>query len=284
MRLRWFAACVIIGLSAHLLAQSPGDLPTFEIVSIKPSGPTQGRGVSTASSSPETYARRNTFLRQLITDAYNLQPLQVVGIPPALGANVRFDVVAKSSFIPTAEQRTQMVQRLLADRFALRAHRETRALQVYVLRLGKDFGRSAGGFRKTNVNCAAIKAQRANPDGNATPPINAQGRPACSGFWSGAATTASSVDWVCNGVTLNELANLLAGYVGRIVVDETSLPGDFDGTLIFDPSSGRAPGSATPGTAPSIFTALSDAGLKLESTTAPVDVLVVDHIERPTVD
>lgn len=253
----------------------------FDVVSIKPAVPGPRGGA--ASSSPDTYTRRTTNISQVVIDAYDVVPRQIVGMPAPL-ANARFDVTAKAAFVPSVEQRRVMLQRLLAERFAFQAHREKRELEVYALRLGKNFDPASKGFRKTDVDFAAVRAERAKPAGNANGSLNALGRPVCSGFWSAANPPPGGVHIQGNGVTIHELANLLTGYAGRMIVDETGLTGDFDADLTFDVNSGRTTSAPVGNPAPSVFTAVADVGLKLDATSAPVEVLVIDHIERPTED
>lgn len=76
----------------------------------------------------------------------------------------------------------------------------------------------------------------------------------------------------------------MSGNLDRMVVNETALTGTFDVDLAFDPGSGGAASFSGQSPAASVFTAVSDLGLKLETASAPVDILVIDHVERPTED
>jgi uncharacterized protein (TIGR03435 family) len=271
-------------LIPQLTAQAPlsGPVgPALEVASIKPAA--SGARAVVPRDSPDTYSRRNTFVRALVQDAFNVLPFQIFGIPPALDASARFDVTAKASFQPTSEQRRQMLQRLLADRFALQSHHETREMQVYALRLGKDFGQPGKQFKRTSANCEEVRAARTQPADTPAPQVPPDPL-LCSGRFLSAPSTVPNVHLIGRGITVNDFVPILAGFVGRVVIDETALLGDFDVDVSFDATSGRAIASTAPTTGPSIFTAMSDLGLKVDAITAPVAVIVIDHVEQPTED
>lgn len=199
----------------------------FEAASIKPSGANSGAGA--VPNSPDRYTRANASFRDLVQDAFNVQRPQVVDIPSALAATSRFDVIAKAPVVPSPEQRRQMLQQLLADRFALRAHHETRSLPVYALRLGKDYGQPGKAFSRTKVNCDDLKAERSKPGESPAPAIDAQGRPICATLMRAMPSPAGiTVRFIGNGVTPGEFTAVLSMYLDRLVVDETALTGDFD--------------------------------------------------------
>ncbi len=166
------------------------------------------------------------------------------------------------------------LQALLDDRFQLKLHKETRELPIYVLSVAK------GGIKLRSV-------QPPTPRLPGQMPVN--GRPLSGGIGIGPSNLVGSA------ITMTQFIAALAGLVGRQIVDDTSFAGYFDVTLSFAPES--APGnplgpglaSVTPGATtidaegPSFFTAIQEQlGLKLDSSKGPVEVLVIDRVEKPT--
>lgn len=167
-----------------------------------------------------------------------------------------------------------MIRSLLAERFHLVVHRETRPLPVYALQQVRADGRLGPQLHLSSADCVAIAASR-----QATP--SADARPQCG-------VRANGGHMVAGGLPLAQLATLLSTLVDRVVVDRTGLTGTFDFELNWTPD--RAPqrpdasASSSPDN-PSIFTALREQlGLKLESSKAATDVFVIDHVEQPTRD
>jgi uncharacterized protein (TIGR03435 family) len=193
---------------------------------------------------------RNRTLGDIILNAYRLQRYQLAGGPDWINTT-RFDIVAKEPDGVPGNPR--MMQALLADRFKLRLHSETRQIPVFalvVLRTDRRLG---------------PQLQETGPDsprsGNAV-----RGRIRFRAY--------SSAD----------LANNLTNWAGRQVVDRTGLTGRrYDGELSWTPDD--APAGVADPNAPSLVTAVEEQlGLKLQPTTGPVDVLVIDSVERPTPD
>jgi len=271
-------------LLGHLAAQTPvGSDVAFEAVSIKVR---TGDGPGPVEA-PDRYAQSNATFRNLVLDAFHLQPFQVIDIPQALLAPLRFDVAAKAAFVPTKQQMEAMLQRMLAERFALAAHREKRDQSVYRLRMDRSDRRFGKQLAKTAVDCDEVKAQSFAPG---APPLSLRpdGSPICAVRMVAMPSAAGmTLRYRASGVTAGDLADWLTGYVRRMVIDETGITGQLDVDLSFDPTIALnpSPDAQTQTAAPSVFTALTEQlGLKLESATAPVDVLVIDHAERPTPD
>jgi len=160
-----------------------------------------------------------------------------------------------------------MAQALMADRFKLTGHNEPRDLAAYELRMDRNDGRPGPQLKKADTVCT---------------PQRGGGAP-CGGF-----KTIAPGHTVAHGVTMSLLAQVLQMPVGRSVLDRTGLQGTYDLELQYTPDrlQVRGPeGPATDASGVSVFTALREQlGLKLESTKAPVDVLVIDRAERPTPD
>jgi uncharacterized protein (TIGR03435 family) len=259
----------------------------YEIVSVKPSKPGTTGGYT--MNTPDGYTAKGTLMIILIHYAFGiLNDEQLSGVPGWVSSG-RFEVDAKmDGSVAEALQkmspddrklaRQQMLQALLADRFKLVVHRETRELSVYALVIGKN----------------GSKLKEANPDDNSPDRTKgADGRAVTDmvrmGISGGAMTMTGQA------VSMPTLVRLLSQRVGRIVVDKTGLTGNFDFYMQFTPEEGGllaapgdAPGGASPlpssdPAAPSIFTAVQEGlGLKLEAGKAPIEVIVIDHIERPS--
>ena len=272
-------ALLIPALGAN--AQNVGDAQTFEVVSIKVRTEAGG-GPNT--SSPDRYNRMNVSLRGLVQDAYGLQPYEVAGGPEWVTGSVRFDVMAKASSVPSREQMRLMVQHMLRERFALRTHKETRQMPIYVLRVARADARLGEKLTKTTVDCAAIAAERIRKGETAKPErLRAGERPVCrESQIAGPRPGGVTLHYQGSGIDSGEFARWLSPYLGRTVIDRTGLTGDFDIDLAF--SLGGNPGAAVDETV-SIFAALQEQlGLKVDADRGPVEVLIIDSAEMPTPD
>lgn len=291
--LRVLAAMTVVGalIATQLRVQtatpqSPSPTTTrteFEVASIKPDksgGPFQGLKVEPGGR----VTAHNVSVRYLVSSAYRLTPAQIrmISGAPAWIDSERFDLEAKAEGNFSEDQLVLMAQSLLADRFKLKAHTETKQLPVYALVLA-----SAG---KTGPHLAPHTADaKCDPDPRGGgEPINANSvipRAPCGGI-------RFLIDGGRMGVgastTMNVFARNISGLVDRAVVDRTGLSGDYDLALEFTPAPGQ-PGSipdvdanVVDSTAPpDIFRAIQEQlGLKLERETGPVDILVIDHIEE----
>jgi uncharacterized protein (TIGR03435 family) len=234
----------------------------------------------------------NMPLRQLITFAYQLTPLTLMGGPSWID-DARFDIVARIDGDPAPVQigggpdpLMLAMRTLLAERFKLELHSETRQLDVYALVMARPNGSPGSGLKPSTQDCSpeAIRAMlaRAAATGAPPPPLNRE-VPQC-----GARMLPGEL--LTGGMPISVVTGPLGGMVGRIVVDRTGLTGNWDADLKFATDSGRGfpPGANPPPAdpdAPSIFTAVQEQwGLKLESTKAPVAVLSIDKIEAPSPD
>jgi uncharacterized protein (TIGR03435 family) len=268
-----------------VIARQP-DAPAFEVVSIREnkSSVLDPEDSSIAFMPGGRFVTTNWPLRLLIIGAFALQPQQLVDAPDWIDM-VRYDISATAPGPLTPASSQLAIQRMLADRFGLAVHTETRELPIFALRVARDDGRLGPKIKKSEVDCEAIiKANmQARGDGPriAVPPLP-DGRSAC-GFSQRFGRV------LAGGTTMADFAQGLSRINSRIIHDRTGLTGGFDIDLEFtpDPTIYRdgAPGPGAPldPNAPSFFTALVEQlGLKLEATRAPVEVLVIDRIERPT--
>jgi uncharacterized protein (TIGR03435 family) len=289
-------AVAMFGLFATLAGyaqsrtQSAGPSPVYQydVISVKPNttGTQGGR-----SSMPDGFSMRGGTLAALIWSAYGLKyPEQQLISAPAWLASDKFDVDAKmeSSVMDALQKmsqdertaaRQQMMQALLADRFKLVVHHETRELQVYTLLIAK------GG-----VKMKEAKAGDTYPNGFKMP----GGRGGGAGsmlFQMGP----SGVMITAQADPIAQLIPTISREVGRIVLDQTGLTASYDFVFQYTPENFRprtdlneasnGSGMALPPDfgAISIFTAVQEQlGLKLESAKAPIDVIVIDHVERPS--
>jgi uncharacterized protein (TIGR03435 family) len=280
-------------ICSQLYAQSIAPL-RFEVASVKPhTGP-----VTMISSNTEPGGRfvaQQQSLRDLIGLAYKVRDSQIVGGPDWM-ATARFNINAKAdrelpAFDPSGDAGPleQMLQTLLADRFTLAVHRETRELPIFALVMARSDGRPGEKLRPSSTDCASVFAERARA-GQAGPLVTGD-RPTC-----GMVVSPWSIR--IGGGPLSQLTMVLANMTNRVVVDRTGLTGNYDLDLQWTPQGmriGRPPGDNPPGPAfpapppdangATLETAIQEQlGLKLDPQRGPVPVLVIDRVEQPTPD
>jgi uncharacterized protein (TIGR03435 family) len=247
---------------ASLAAQAPAGDAAFELASIRQnrSGSQSGGGKPRAGGG---YIYTNLSVLNLISLSYDLPFDRIVGGPAWMSAD-RYDVNAIGRENATTEDRRGMVRSLLRDRFRFAAHVERRDLPVYLLVVARADGRLGPALRRSSVDCkdpeAVKKAVAAAGDS----------RMVCG-------LTFNTGLFMAGGVEVSTMLSTLTAASGRAVLDRTGLTGAYDFELKWtplpDPNSDNV----------SIFTAVQEQlGLRLESGTAPLDVLVIDRIERPS--
>jgi uncharacterized protein (TIGR03435 family) len=256
---------------------------TFEVASVKPNKSGDQR-VMIQMPPNGRYTATNVALRMLLRQAFDVQDFQIVGGPNWLATD-RFDIVAKPPEGMTRPEEMRLLLRaLLADRFKLVAHNETREMPIYSLVVARADGKLGPKLSAAKVDCDArfAAARRGGPP----PAFPAPGQPVECGFM------AAPGNMNVGGMPMLELARFLSPMVGRIVIDKTSLQGRYDFQMTYAPEGrGFGPGPAGPDAppvdpnTPSLFTALQEElGLKLESERGPVDVVVIDRVEQPSED
>lgn len=251
------AIAAAIGLAP---AQEPASRPKFDVASIKPSH--AGDLSYGFKFTPHRFEAQNSPVRFLIQFAWKVEDFQLSG-GPGWAAFDRYNIEAVTDKDASMEQFRLMMQALLEDRFQLQLHHETRESQVYALVPTK------GGIK--------LQASKQNSD---APPDQASSAPRVNGTWS-----ASSNGMDATAITMEAFATALSQMMGRKVVDKTGYTEKFDLHLKWaDPSTpGLEPDDSTSVTGQSVFTVLQQQlGLKLESTKGPVDLLVIDRLERPS--
>jgi uncharacterized protein (TIGR03435 family) len=252
----------------------------FDVASVKPTASTDGRALLQAT--PGRLAMTNLTLRRLILIAFGLQDYQLAGFPAGFDSE-NYDIEAKAEGNPSVQQiEGPMLQALLQERFRLSVHRETRQLAVYKLSLAK----SGPKLQASQEGSCIPYVTSASPPTTAKP---GEPRPNFCGFQN---PKAEGLNRTLNGlgVTMADLAKTLSrnytAMLGRNVIDETGLPGTFDLRLTWAMESDGSHAADVPpadATGPSIFTALQEQlGLRLEPAKGPVEVLVIDHVEKPS--
>ena len=259
-----------VGLAAPTLSgQQPP--PAFEVASVKPNA--SRNGVRGHSFPADRFEARNVPLRDLIMLAYGDagQPLpdsRITG-PPWIDDD-RFDISAKGgeAGTHTVAEKQLMVRALLVERFKLAAHFEVREVPALAL-VAKKRGALGPQLHHADVDCEALLA---------TQPGRGE---RCILY------ALPSGKLMLRGQTMGALASALSTILGRAVIDRTGLSGGFDADADFDPQSvpgmSQLPPEDRSREQPSLDAALQDAlGLRLESTRAPIRILIIDHVEKPS--
>jgi uncharacterized protein (TIGR03435 family) len=289
---RWMGAVVLVGLAVpgawgqgnvSITAGGPDAkvesgakaaevlLPgaTFDVATIKPADP-KAMGGSSGAGPNGTFFSKNQPLKNAICNAYGVLIFQCVGGPAWLESDP-YDIEAKPDSA-TAEQflklswkerepvQHRMQQALLADRLKLKAHFETREMPIFALVVAK------GGLKMHEAQAGDTYADGLKRD---------NGKP----FGKGVFMMTGNGSVRQQGLSLEDLVLNLPGMTGRLVEDKTGLTGVYDFTLHYSASDPPPPDS----TEPSLYTALEEQlGLKLEPVKGPVQVLVIDSVERPS--
>ena len=234
------------------------------------------------------FTETNWYLMPLIVFAYKLNAnhYQLLTAQLPKWANTdRFDIQARASGNPTKDQFRLMMQSLLADRFKLVVHYETRQLPVFALVLDKP-GKLGPTLRPHSEDPPCVYAPPQNAPPGTFQSTVAGGYPAVCGEMLEDPNPGFE-NLKARNVTMERIGTRLGpiAQLGRPVVDETGLKGSFDFTIEWVPqSNGTAPPNSDISTDPTgrtFLEALKDQlGLKLEPRTGPVEVLVIDHIDE----
>jgi uncharacterized protein (TIGR03435 family) len=261
MRRAGIAVALLITVIAGAAGQTVA--PVFEAVSIKVNDSGRDGGGTTPLRNGRWNAT-NIPLRGYIASAWDIPANRVFGLP-AWADITKYDIAAVAPDGATQAQLWPLlVKALLKDRFKVAAHAETRDLPIYNLVLARADGRLGPGLTPAAIDCDAPNWRELLKDKPSARP--------CGFSWDAGVYTGG-------GQHLSLLASLLASPAGRPVFDKTGLTGSYDFELKWAPGVAADPS----GNGVSIFTAVQEQlGLKLESAIAPLDVLIVDHVERPT--
>jgi len=235
-------------LMAVVCASAQNTLPTFEVASVKRNTTRSGMSLG-GNFRGDRFTATNVTLTQLLQTAYNVQEFQIAGQPDWANTD-RYDVDAKAEQDARSEDWPKMLQTLLAERFKLSLHREQRQTTVYSLVVAKN-----------GHKLKLTDQSRCGTVGN------------CG-------MSATPVSIVGGNITMPRLAARLARSIGVIVLDNTELSGAFDIKLEWPQDDPFTSPGATANA--SIYAAIQDQlGLRLESTRAPVETLVIDRAEKP---
>jgi uncharacterized protein (TIGR03435 family) len=313
--------CGFIFGAAAMFGQAPGAGPTFDVATIKAAGNLQAQvaaGKLRVGMNIDAARVDIGFmsLADLIPVAFAVKPYQISG--PAWMKENRFDILAKMPEGATKEQVPQMLQALLADRFKLVAHRESKEHPIYALVVGKN-----GPKLKDSAPDADAPPVEASPQAKngGAPIINTpEGQVRMSNDGKGAVVSGGPMGTTRvmmgpNGtmhlqsakMTMQAFADLLTRFMDRPVMDMTELTGTYQigldlsmndlinvakssglvpaGAAIGGPGgpggpAGPAAGASEPSGGASIFDAVQALGLKLEPRKSPVDMIVIDHVEK----
>jgi uncharacterized protein (TIGR03435 family) len=290
-------AAILLAFAGILASGQDKPRLEFEVASIKPATPeVAGRGMvlmqgGPGTSDPSQIRYTNVTIRLMIMNAFNVKSFQLTA--PGTVDDLHFDVLAKVPKDVTREDTRVMLQNLLSDRFGMKFHHETKEMQAYALTAAK------GGVKLK----PSADAPPPQPDGQglavpSPPKMDKNGFPTIPN--GGRGMMMMIVNGVMRGTgaqeTISQICDFLGNQLGRPVVDQTGLTGKFDFNLEFAPENmpagrggmppppsaadaGGAPAPTDP--APTLIGALQEQlGLKLEQKKLPVDIVVVDHIEK----
>ena len=253
-----------LALSGSVHSQAPRPpLTSFEVVSIKRvvDGFVIGLGATRVGWDPGGRYRVDQGSVAVILRGAYPGMTAIEGLPQWVETE-QYDVQANAERDPSADERAVLLRRLLADRFNVSAHVEQRDQPIYQMKLARS-GVLGPRLKPTPIPCVAF--DKLPPDERAAISQPSNGAPRCG-------TLIGPAQVLSGGMTMALLARNLRGQAGRLVTDETGLEGDYE--VMLETSSEV-----------SIFTALREQlGLTLEPSRAPLPVLVVDRIARPTPD
>lgn len=281
--------------------------PAFELASVKPSNPNPDPNNPLAQIAlmlplpGGKFTATNTTLRMLVMAAYELkQDAQLTGGPPNLLAE-KYDITAKAAGTATiGKELPQLLRSLLADRFKLKAHTESRELPVYDLVLARSDGRLGPDLKPSQSDCS--KADQAGSE-QITALANGDvssfvGKPRPCSVATDPSGGPLNLLLRGDGQEMKTLVEVLSQFTGRTVRDKTGLTGRYDFALKLDlqmmlamaqkagvniPAGAAANIPQSDGS--SLMTALNEGlGLKLETVKTATTAVIIDSVEEPTPD
>ncbi len=218
----------------------------FEAASVKPTPP--GSADQRIEFQPGgRFRATNITLKGLLRVAYDVKGFQISGGPKWIDS-ARFDVEAKAAGNPSASERLAMIQALLADRFQLKLHRQSKELPIYWLVVGKNGPK----FQQAKEQSRSFQVRRGSLDTH---------------------------------TTMAALANVFSNWLERIVLDRTGLQGTYEVKMEWTPDENVRPDEPEIASRPgaSLFSAVQEQlGLKLEPRKGPVEILVIEGAEKPS--
>jgi uncharacterized protein (TIGR03435 family) len=276
------AAAILVVIGSFVVFGQPAAPLKFEVASVKPSTEQRFKMVRPLPGRLTADAP----VQLLMQNAYAVQPFQIAGGPDWVNSE-HYQIEAKADGKASRDQILLMLRALLEDRFQLKIHRETRQLPVYALAISK----SGPKLTPPQEGSCVTPAPDAVPDwagGRIAPPGRGQPpSPRCGSV--GVMVVPDGARMQGGKVPMAEFIRMLSMVLGRTVVDKTGFTDLFDLRLDFLPDEITAglppppPDAPNEFKTPSILSALQEQlGLRLESTKGPVEVIVIDHLERPS--
>jgi uncharacterized protein (TIGR03435 family) len=258
-----------VGSVAVLSAQSTEAVLAFDVASVR-QNPEPGFLRFSILPGGRLIVQGHT-LATIIRHAFNVSEVHISAMPPWATVE-RYDITATArSGVDTSSRAVMaMLRNLLVTRFALKWDVETREMPIYTLAFSRNDRRLGAGLRQSDNDCSAFVPGRSEaPEATAGP---------------GCAITFSGTRFQLRGRSLPQLASDLQVFTDRPVIDGTGLGGRYDVELSFTYQPKGSPVVDEPNGV-SLFTAVQEQlGLKLEPARGPVEVLVIESVERPTPD
>jgi len=258
-------ARVAIGflITAALFAQMPARIPPdlqFEVASLKPSaGEMRGGGIRPAPGG-QKYEAVNCSIKTMITVAYRIKADQIIGGPEWLNS-ARYDMQAKAEKASSPDELHMMLMNMLVERLNLKFHHEKREMAMYALTVD-----------------------------NGGPKLTPHEAPNAGDLWIDVSASVLHVKMKATYAPIDYFAFRLSDFMDRPVVDMTGLHGGYDFNLEFTrelppnfPEGGKINGEDPDTSGPTVYMAVKQQlGLALKAQRGPVDVIVIDHADRPT--
>lgn len=252
------AIAVLVAAASEARVEAQGDRLVFDVTSVKPNK--SGTNLVTATSNATQVIFENVSLDIIISQSFRMRDSFIVGMP-GWARQKRFDIHARTSKPTPVHEQGRMLENLLADRFGLVAHREQRNMRMYELSMAGSDTRLGPQLRRSTVDCSAQpspcrRRQQQLPNN-------------------------SGVDLSFIGAEWPAVVRAIGAQLDGPLRDGTALEGRFDMELKFARNPLDTDTSA--GGYPSLFTAVREQlGLRIERTTGPQEVLVIDALSRPT--
>jgi uncharacterized protein (TIGR03435 family) len=235
--------------------------PSFEVATIKPTKPDE-QGKAFIVTPDRHFKIINQPLSSILSFAYGVQVKQIVGLP-AWADEDKYDIDAKpdAEGAPSDKQWRSMLQKLMVERFQFKFHRDKKEMSVYVLSVAKS----------------GPKLTKSEGDPNGLPGLFFRGKLGDLGV---------------RNANMGDFCGMMQNVVlDRPIVDQTGITGRWDFSLKWTPDDSQfggmgakiPPSTDTADAPPNLYTAIQEQiGLKLEATKAPADVIIIDHVEKPS--
>jgi len=255
------AFAFLASLFPNCIVFSQEPKPSFEVASIKRYVGTQPGFNRFATEAGGRLTVSNNPISGVIINAYGIKPNELAEVPDWVRSE-RYDIEARGLASSGRKEMMLMLQTLLAERFAMKAHLEARETSAYILTVAK------GGHKLRLLGTEdCVPRDATKPGGESDPNVCGNNR------------VSSEVGWNATHISMLGVVGSLSAILREPVIDQTGIKGTFDVRLQW--SNDLA--AADPNTLPSIYTAVRETlGLEMKPGRTQVNMLVVDHIERPS--